>query len=134
MILRFNLTVLEECTACDPVAMVGALQYWNDRVLVPSKKHGKHYKALPKSLVGDSYLLNPNPLFSCTNDPTHKAQYIRLAGRRNYYNYKAFGTKHLDLTDYFDLNITAVKYNPLLKITDKKIYFIFEENYGNLVR
>jgi hypothetical protein len=134
MILRFNLLVLEKETECNPIAMVEALRYYYDKVLVPSRRHSKYYKALKSPLAGYSYILDPNQLFSSKCDVTYKAQYIRLAGRRNYSDFKLYGRTYLDLTYFSDINIDAVKHNPLLKIENNKIYFNLEENYGNLIR
>ncbi len=116
------------------MAMVEALRYYHDKVLVPSRKHPKYYKALRKPLIGKSFIINPASLFEHKCDNIYKAQYIRLAGRRNFSDYKLYGRTYLDLTYYSDINIDAVKHNPLLKIENNKIYFKLEENYGNLIR
>jgi predicted RNA-binding protein associated with RNAse of E/G family len=57
----------------------------------------------------------------------YKAQYIRLAGRRDYAIYKYYGHKYLDLSYYLDINLDTIKNNPLTKITENKIYFKYEE-------
>ena len=88
-----------------------------------------YYKGFNYNLTaGSSYLVKPAKLFFDTSvDILFKSQYIQLAARRSYQQYKDLGYKHLDLTYYPDLNIEAIKYNPLLTIKNNKIYFKYEE-------
>jgi len=85
-------------------------------------------KGLNVKLYGNSYLINPEQLFFDRSvDVLFKAQYIQLAGRRSYQHYKDLGYKYLDLSYYPDLNLQAIKYNPLLITENNKIYFKYEE-------
>jgi hypothetical protein len=87
-----------------------------------------HYKRSNSDIVGSNFILNPDKFFSDrSTDILYKAQYIELAGRRSYQHYKDLGYKHLDLSYYPDLNITAIKYNPIITIENNKIYFKHEE-------
>lgn len=81
-----------------------------------------------KRLVGKSFLLNPKPLFLKPKgiDKLYIIQYIQLAGRRDYSMYKLYGVKTLPLSFYPDLNYQAIKNNPLLKIENNQITFIYE--------
>ena len=88
----------------------------------------KHYKITNNKIIGSNFLLNPSEFFGDRSiDILYKAQYIDLAGRRSYQQYKDLGYKHLDLTYYPDLNKTAIKYNPIITIENNKIYFKYEE-------
>jgi hypothetical protein len=88
-----------------------------------------YYKGFDYDLKGGScYLINPaNLFFDPSTDILFKSQYIQLAARRSYQQYKDLGYKHLDLSYYPDLNLEAIKYNPLLTINNNKIYFKYEE-------
>lgn len=125
-ILRFNIIALEGGTKNDPVYMIEALKHWYNKVPLMSKKY-KGYKPLKISLHGSGYLINPEAFFSSTTDVLFKAQYLKLAGRRDYGEFKTLGISYLDLTYFSDLNIEAVKSNPLLKIENNKIYFKLEK-------
>ena len=124
--LFFDLTILEEATGCDPQWLVLALyKFWRGQQF-PKNQYEK-YKPLPNMKPGSAFLLNPEPFFTDrSTDYTYKAQYIRLAGRRNFSLYKTHGIKSLDLTLYPDLDTKAIGSNPLLQIANKLIYFKYE--------
>lgn len=127
MVMFFNLNTLEEETLCDPIYLVTALHKFYKGQRLPKNIREVH-KPIAKLKAGFSFLLNPTDLFNDkSTDPIYKAQYIRLAGRRDYQLYKQYGIKYLDITLYPDLDIDAVRYNPLLNITNKQINFIYEE-------
>lgn len=125
MALFFNLDLLETETNCDPKLMISMLERHFSKKLIP-----KNYRELNsfKNLSGHSFLLNAQPLFDSTCDIAHKAQYIRLAGRRDYSLYKLYRVVYLDLSYFKDIDLDALKHNPLLTITDNKIYFKYENN------
>lgn len=90
-----------------------------------------HKKQLKKTLHGSSYILNPEPLFENKGiDILYKLQYIELAALRDYSMYKLYGRTTLELSYYPDLNVEKIKTNPLLKIQNNQIYFLYEEK-GN---
>ena len=90
-----------------------------------------YYKGFKYKLSGNSYLINPGQLFFDREvDVLFKAQYIQLAGRRSYQQYRDLGYKHLGLTYFPDLNLQAIKYNPLLITENNKILFKYEEING----
>lgn len=127
MTLLFNLNVLEQETQCDPEKLVKILELHFKKKTIPKNRYSKT-KPLA-NLVGNSFLLNAASLFNDkTTDVAYKAQYIRLAGRRDYYQYKYYNITYLDLSYYSDINLNALKNNPLLTITENKIYFKYEEN------
>ena len=114
-IFIFNYPKLEKLANRDAIKIVKILEnYYN----------GSSYKLKD----GSSFLINPGELFFDQNtDILFKSQYIQLAARRSYQHYKDLGYKHLDLTYYPDLNLQAIKYNPLLITENNKIYFKYEE-------
>lgn len=124
--LFFNLQVLEEDTLCDPIYMTTALYKFYKGVKF-AKNTFETYKPLKRLTTGSSFLLNPESFFLDKNiDPIYRAQYIRLAGRRDYTLYKSYGIKSLDLTMYPDLNLQNLGYNPLLTIANSQISFKYE--------
>ena len=133
MIFFFNLKKLEAVTKNDPEYLIEALRKCYLGVEIPKNAREKH-KPIPGLQAGTSFLLNAKQLFDDkTTDIVFKAQYIRLAGRRDYFLYKTVKQKYLDLTLYPDLNISTIKHNPLLKIHNKHIEFIYEETNGTLI-
>ena len=83
------------------------------------------------SLRGNSFILNPKPLFNLPNlDTNYLVQYVKLAGRRDYFLYKTLGIITLDTSYFPELNISAIKTNPLLTINNKQINFKYEEIYN----
>lgn len=122
MTLFFDIFTLEKASKNDPKSMLTLLKQW-------MYKDNPYAKPIKVSLSGKSFLLNPKPLlYDAVTDPIYKSQYIKLAGRRDYANYKLFKNTYLDLSLYPDINIGAIKHNPLLKIANNKIYFKFEES------
>jgi hypothetical protein len=133
MIFFFNLQKLEQATNLNDVYLVTALYKAFKGQQIPKNAKEK-YKPIAGIVPGDSYLLNAPLLFEDkTTDVVFKAQYIRLAGRRNYLAYKVLREKHLDLTLYPDLNIATIKHNPLLIIENKHLKFVYEETNGTLI-
>lgn len=127
MILFFNLSVLEAETQCSPKLIVEQLRLFYLKKQIPKNSYAK-VKPI-RNLIGNSYLINPERLFSDnTTDILYKSQYIQLAGRRDYSLYKLFKVKHLDLSYFKDIDLDKIKTNPLLLITENKIYFKYEEN------
>jgi len=53
---------------------------------------------------------------------------VKFQGKHNYAIYKYYGYTYLDLSFYSDIDLNAIKSNPLLKITENKIHFKYEEN------
>ena len=126
MAFLFDLYKLEQYTGCDPEKLVKILELYFNKKTIPKNKYAKIKPVA--NLSGNSYLVNPALLFGDkTTDIDFKAQYIRLAGRRDYYQYKYYEIKYLDLSYYTDLNLNALTQNPILTITDSKIYFKYEE-------
>lgn len=129
MALFFNLELLEREAANDPDKFLTLLSYHHYRS-IPSNSKSK-YKPLNKSLSGQSFLLNPNPILKNTaTDKNFLVQYIKLAGRRDWLFYKLHGVKYLDISFYPEINLDKIKHNPLLTIETTLIKFKFEEIYN----
>ena len=127
MTLFFNLQLLEQRTSCNPKQLVETLRLHFQKKTIP--RNSKQLVKPLKNMVGSSFLLNPDLLFADKiTDISYIAQYIRLAGRRDYTTYKLYGHKYLDLSFFLDIDVNSIKTNPLLKITENKIYFKYEEN------
>lgn len=126
MTLFFNLEMLEKEAGNNLKKFLAILEAFHNKKLPSNRRGALCRKQI--NLVGSCYLLNPDPLFKLTNtDIIFIIQYIKLAARRDYSFYKHFGTKTLLLSYFPDLNIRNISSNPLLKITDKEIFFKFEE-------
>jgi len=81
-----------------------------------------------RRLSGSSFLLKPDELFNIKNiDILYIQQYILLAARRDYSHYKLFGVKSLQLSYYPDINLSSIRTNPLLNVTNNEIIFKYEE-------
>lgn len=129
MTLWFNLKILEEEAKCNSEKFIFLLERF-------------FYKGLPRlrdkfisnrSLAGVNYLLNPEPLFKLkkTIDINFIVQYVKLSARRDYTLYKYYKDATLHISYYPDLNLNALKRNPLLEITDSQIKFLYEEKAKN---
>jgi hypothetical protein len=126
MTLFFNIFTLEQDTQCNPKLMVEKLKLWYGKKRIP-KSYDTKIKPIG-NLFGDSFLLNPEPFFSDTKtDIAYKSQYLQLAGRRAYGDYKLYGTTYLDLSLFEDVDQDKLKTNPLLTIKQNKIYFKHED-------
>lgn len=125
MSLFFNLELLEAESQCDPKLMLSMLERYSSKRLIPKNNRDTNSY---RNLAGHSFLLDATSLFQDSTDIAYKAQYVRLAGRRDYSLYKLYGVTYLDLSYYKDINLDLIKHNPLLKITDNKIYFKYESN------
>jgi hypothetical protein len=112
--LRFSLEKLHKLAKGDPIKLIEILE--------------NYYHGFITNLTGYSYLINAKDFFlDSTTDVLFKSQYLQLAARRSYQQYKDLGYKQLDLTYYPDLKTDTIKYNPLLTIKNNKIYFKYEE-------
>jgi hypothetical protein len=123
--LFFNIEKLERETKAHPEYLVQALYYWYKNIVLPRRSNDP-MKPLG-NLHGSSFLLNPNDFFKDKTDINWKAQYIRLAGRRDLFIFNQYGIKTLDLGIFPDIDISAIKHNPLLEIASDKIHFKYED-------
>ncbi len=126
MTLFFNLETLETQSCNDSNKFMAMLEYHFTKRL-PNK--WSKYKPSRIPLAGTSFLLNPLSLFQDkTTDILYKLQYVKLAARRDYFLYKEYKCRSLQLSYFPDLNMAAISSNPLLQITKSEIFFKYEEN------
>jgi hypothetical protein len=125
MALFFNLEKLEKDSQGSGFKLVSLLKYHWDKKPQPGLK-----VALNKNYAGSNFILNPEPLFLSSCDVSYKIQYIKLAGKRDWFLYKTHGVTTLDLSYYPDINVSNISHNPLLTITNNTIKFKFEEYYN----
>lgn len=119
MAFFFNLENLEKDSCNNPEKFVTLLK--NFYTGKSSRKHGK------LNLAGRSFLLNPDSLFKSKTDTAYIVQYIKLAARRDYTLYKHYKVTSLQLSYYPDIDLVAIKTNPLLSITGSEIHFLYED-------
>lgn len=131
MALFFNLKVLEGEAAGDSDKLIKLLQY-HHYGSIPSSYKTK-YKPSKQSLRGNSFILNPDPVLKNNQiDSAWLAQYIKLAGRRDYFFYKTHGIITLDRSYFPDIILENIQSNPLLTIETKLIKFKYEEIYNGI--
>jgi hypothetical protein len=83
-------------------------------------------KSIAKHVWGDSYILNLSALLlDRSSSLQEKLQYIDLAGKRNFFDYRVRGDKTLNISL---INSKTIKNNTLLNVANNKIHFKFEEN------
>lgn len=130
MSLFFNLKVFEDLACKEPTRAVRLLRKVYEGSLATNDKDHKYIRLLKS---GNSYISNPRDLFNNINryDVIHLIQYICLAGRRDYFLFKQYGSARLQLEYYPDINITEIENNPLLKISNNQLIFKYEQDtYG----
>lgn len=134
MSLFFNLEILEKEAGSDQLKFLALLEYHYRGTIAASQR--SKYVPSKQSLRGYSFILNPEPLFNQDGlNSAYLVQYVKLAGRRSWSTYKFYNSKTLDVSFFPDLNLLKLKTNPLLTITNKLIYFKFEETYnGSKIR
>lgn len=121
MTLFFNWNNLVKESNNHPIKILELLASFEqrDKILKPD---------LRKKLKGNSYLLNSSDLFADkSTDILHIYQYLLLAAKRDYSLYKLYGIKSLPLSYYPDINISSIRANPLLTVTNTEIIFKYEE-------
>ncbi|OQB10800.1 MAG: hypothetical protein BWY21_00107 [Parcubacteria group bacterium ADurb.Bin216] len=123
MAFFFNLENLEKDSCNNSEKFVTLLKHFYAGKL--PRRYDKYKSKL--SLAGKSFLLNPEPLFKSKIDIAYIVQYIKLAARRDYTLYKHYKVTSLQLSYYPDINLAAIKTNPLLKITGSEIHFLYED-------
>ena len=98
---------------------------------VAKRKRDRLFEWQYKNWSGDSFLINPEPLIYYRRLFTKKelSQYIILASKRSYAEYKLQKTKTLDLGNFNYSKDTLIN-NRLLRIEKNIVYFLFEEVTG----
>ena len=78
-----------------------------------------------KDFSGNSFILNPKPLFSSRYSNREIFEYIALAALRNYANYQITGEVGLSLL-HCPLRKETIEKNRLLSIEKDKVMFAYE--------
>ncbi len=120
MIIFFNLENIERASKYQEHKM---LEILNDMA---------KGKVLQTTMYGRSFLRNFEEMYRQRVDILFKAQYVHLAARRSYSNYKLLGQLSLDLSYYPEISKDVIKTNPLIKISNNQVNFLFEENKEKL--
>lgn len=124
MTFFFNLDNLEKESCNNSTTFMAILDTIFYKKL-PNKRKG--IKPVKLNMHGSSFILNLEPLLKLSDiDTIYIVQYIKLCARRDYSMYKMFGVKTLDLSYYPDINLDAIKTNPLLQIKKSEIHFKYE--------
>ena len=125
MIFFFNLENLEAESCNNSVKFLTILDTIYYRRL-PNKRKG--IPRIKRPIVGTSFILNlPTILYlRKTMDPAYLVQYVKLCARRDYMLYKQYGIKSVQLSFYPDINLEAIKTNPLINITKSEIHLKYE--------
>jgi len=124
MILFFNIDNLDKESAGDCRRFLQLLyNLYYKKTIVTTRK----FRAPTLPLVGNSFLLDTGSLLKEKTDLEYLVQYVRLAARRDYMLYKSFGETALQLSFFPDINMPKIRHNPLLIITEDKIFFKHEK-------
>ena len=94
----------------------------------PINRKDRRFKFWTKSFHGDSFLVNPEPLFIQRNrySDTEIAQYAGIASLRNHFDYRSKKDTTLDFLHYTGKE-DIITNNRLLWVEDDRIHFKFEE-------
>ena len=118
--LFFNWINLVKESKGDPLSVVDLLKRFKENRII---KYG-----LRNKLKGYSFLLHPSLILEDkTTDILYIYQYLLLAARRDYSNYKLYGARTLPLSYYPDIDLSSISHNPLLKVINNELYFKYEE-------
>ena len=96
--------------------------------LPPVNRYDRKFKFWTKSFHGDSFLVNPEPLFIQRRrySDVEIAQYAGIAALRNHFEYRSKKDTTLDFLHYTGKE-EIIERNRLLWIEDGRIHFKFEE-------
>jgi len=119
--MLFDIKKLTQQAKGNPEIMVKMLENYYHNKIPKNAKYRKFFSRV--NLYGDNYIENPEALFKSKADPVYKVQYLVLAAKRDYLHITSYGLRDLDLSYYPDLNIDALKGNPLITVTEKTIKF-----------
>lgn len=125
MTFFFNLENLEKESCGNSATFVEILGILYYRKLPSSRKGVRRVKL---NMKGNSFILNLKPVLQLKKsiDTAYIVQYVKLCAMRDYSLYKLYGIKSLLLSYYPDINLDAIKHNPLLQITQSEIHFKYE--------
>ncbi len=118
--LFYNYQNIKDIAKYNPTRILQTLVKYKDKKIL-------NLDVLNK-IKGSSYLLNISDLVNDkTVDILHKMQYLELAAKRNYSDYKYNRFSGLDLSMFPDIDIAKLKYNKLLTVTNNTLNFKYEQ-------
>lgn len=123
----FNIHALESVASDNSEKFIALLEYHYRGAIIAKKKA----KYRPIRLIGNSFLLNPAPIFNSNDSLNHKVQYIRLAARRDYTLYKHYNIAYLDLSFFPDIDTNKLVGNNIVRIVGDRVEFKYENQYLN---
>ena len=124
MILFFNIDNLDKESAGNCKRFLQLLyNHYHKKPVIDRR----NFKAPKLPLTGNSFLLDTMSLLYERTDLEYLVQYVRLAARRDYLLFKSFGETTLPLSFFPDIDMAKIKHNPLLTITEDKIFFKHEK-------
>lgn len=122
--LRYNWEQIRKYCNFDPILIVGFLRTCRgikNTKAIPFKLKRLAKKGVPK---GVSYILNLDDLLQDKSLSVYDIQqYLDLASRRNFFDFKQHGLKSLPKVAAYDSNI---QFNRLLTVDNDRIHFLYE--------
>lgn len=93
---------------------------------------GKPSELVKKAIVhpypsGYSFLVNPDEVLINGGSPYNIYNYIELASKRSLFDYSVRGITYLPMPLVPEYQRGIITVNPLLTITDNKVYFKYEQ-------
>ena len=90
-----------------------------------------HLAADKPYIPGPCFLINPDALLLSNTSPNEIYMYLELASKRNIFDYKVRGTKHLPVVLTEEYHPQWVEISPIMKIENDNIYFKYEQEKQN---
>ena len=97
-------------------------KYLNRQIPKKVKEAAKSY--YPK---GSCFVKNIDEVLKGTETPNDLYMYLELASKRNVFDYHIRGILYLPVALVEEYQLQWVELNPLLKIENNKVHFIYEE-------
>lgn len=119
--MLFNIAELIKQSKGDPDLMLKMLENFYYKRIPKNSYDSRNFSKV--SLAGKSFIEHPQRLFNSKVSNKYKAQYLILAAKRDKLLYDQYGVDYLDLSFYPDLNLAAIKTNPLLTVSNNKLHF-----------
>jgi hypothetical protein len=93
-------------------------------------------RVIPKKVIqaarqpyigGTCFIINLKEVLNGADSPNDLYMYLELASKRNVFDYHIRGMKHLPLALVEEYQIEWIEINPLMKIENNNIYFLYEQ-------
>jgi hypothetical protein len=122
----FNVKKIHEHGQLHADQVKSIIEYITYRPIPSSRGDFRRLKYQSIDWFGESFLINPEPLLDHWHEWKEREllQYIFVAARRRYTDYKVWGVK---TKDTINVNTKVLENNRLLTITGNEIHFKYEE-------